>query len=753
MLSKSLSSSSLLSSLSCLTLGRCMRFALPAPLSTFIVPVLGLTLALPAAASQVEVKIVDSYRALAAGTFEDAALTPDGAVRLGRQTTPVAKELTGPVLDMVEHRGEVYLAVATPPRVMRVRPGKAAELVAAVDTGLITSLASFGPHLVAITAPEGGAVLIDAKRKKIVETIKFEKAKMLLDVAVLDDTLYAVGGGDEGILASLKRGKKAFEVVVKTKEAHLRSLTADPKRNHLWIGGGDDGVIYRYDPKAKTKEGRLLALYDAAPEETTSLTIDSKGRVYATLVDSNGKLSAGATKRDKSEEATKSGETKPRKIKSSEVVRIDPTGAISILWQSKVDGAFSAALVDDKRLLVGSGPSGKIFDIDPTGKNGAAVVARAKGADEVTAMLVSKGRILAATAHPGGVVEVQSSQAKRGVFTTAPLAASTLARWGRLSVDHTAPAGTSVRWSIRTGNTNDPDQTWTPFSPPLIHAGNPIVDPGKYMQVRVELMGNGKESPIVRSIRAAYLEDNRPPEIDRIDLVLPNYKVMPTQKDAKSTNRSVTFNDGAFKKYLYSGGSPLPKLTERPGGKQTEEPGWRTAFAWVEDPDKDQLRYQWSMARVRPSGEPETFVVVKEWSEEPFYSFDGDRMQAGTYRLKVDVSDVLSNGPDRARTDSMVSSDITVTKDAPVISGGSARRLKGEAVRIRFSAKAAVPLKLAECSVGGADFIPIDSLDGMVDGEEERFEVVLDGKPAFNAVACAVTDELGHRTVAPLSLR
>lgn len=726
-----------------------MRLAL----SSFSLALLSaLVPAAPASASQVEVKIVDSYRALAAGTFEDAALTPDGAVRLGRKTTPVAKELTGPVLDMVEHQGEVYIAVATPPRVMRVRSGKAAELVAAVDTGLITALASFGPHLVAITAPEGGAVLIDAKRKKIVDTIKFEDAKMLLDVTVLDDTLYAVGGGKEGVLVRLKRGKKKFEEVVKTKEAHLRSITADPKRHHLWIGGGDDGVIYRFNPKAKKKAGRLLALYDAAPEETTSLTVDSKGRVYATLVDSNGKLSAGATKRDKSEEAKKSAETKPRKIKSSEVIRIDPTGAVSILWQSKVDGAFSAALIDDKRLLVGSGPSGKIFDIDPTGKHGAAVVARAQGADEVTAMLVSKGRILAATAHPGAVVQVQSSQAKRGVFITAPLAASTLARWGRLSVDHSAPAGTSVRWSMRTGNTNDPDQTWTPFSPPLIHAGNPIVDPGKYMQVRVELIGNAKESPTVRSIRAAYLEDNRPPEIDRIDMVLPNFKVLATQKDDKSLNRSVTFNDGAFKKYLYSGGSPVPKLTERTGGKQTEEPGWRTVFAWVEDPDKDQLHFEWSMARVRPSGQAEAFDVVKEWSEEPFYSFDGDRMPAGTYRLKVRVTDLPSNGPDRALVDTMLSPDIVVTKDAPEISGASARRLKN-AVRIRFSAKAAVPLKHAECSVGGADFIPIDSLDGMVDGEEERFEVVLEGEPAFGAVACAVTDELGHRTQTTVPLK
>ena len=86
------------------------------------------------------------------------------------------------------------------------------------------------------------------------------------------------------------------------------------------------------------------------------MATDSEGRVYATFVDASAKLSDGATARDKSEETEKPKPSKPRKIKSSEVVRIDPDGAVHVLWQSKVDGALSCAMATDgKRLLVGTG--------------------------------------------------------------------------------------------------------------------------------------------------------------------------------------------------------------------------------------------------------------------------------------------------------------------------------------------------------------------------------------------------------------
>ena len=237
-------------------------------------------------ASQVEVKIIDSYRALSGGTFEDMALTADGTLRLGRATTTIAKELTGPVLDLVEHKGDIYVAVASPPRVMRVRPGKPPETVAAVDAGLITALVSYRGELAAVTTPDGGVVLIDVKTKKVNATIPIGVAKVILGAAVLDDTLYVVGGGDEGVLARLDPKKKTFEVLVKTKEAHLRTILADSRTKSLLIGGGDDGILYRFDPKAKDKDpGQLHALFDAAPSETTCLATDSEGRVYATFVD------------------------------------------------------------------------------------------------------------------------------------------------------------------------------------------------------------------------------------------------------------------------------------------------------------------------------------------------------------------------------------------------------------------------------------------------------------------------------------
>ena len=42
-----------------------------------------------------------------------------------------------------------------------------------------------------------------------------------------------------------------------------------------------------------------------------------------------------------------------------------------------------------------------------------------------------------------------------------------LADWGRAYMDSDQPSGTSVELQLRTGSTETPDSTWSPWTPPL----------------------------------------------------------------------------------------------------------------------------------------------------------------------------------------------------------------------------------------------------------------------------------------------
>src|SRR5207344_1957809 len=81
----------------------------------------------------------------------------------------------------------------------------------------------------------------------------------------------------------------------------------------------------------------------------------------------------------------------------------------------------------------------------------------------------------------------------------------------------TVPQGARVEIVTRSGNTETPDDTWSPWSKPYAAAdGSAIVSPNaRYLQWRVTLAGKN-ESPILTSVTAAYLQRNLRPQVRSI---------------------------------------------------------------------------------------------------------------------------------------------------------------------------------------------------------------------------------------------
>ncbi len=709
--------------------------------SVLLLLLLGLFTATSALATRTEVHVIDDYAGFAKGELEGTSLAPDGSVRLGPVVEQIVKDLPGPVLALARGGdGLLYAATAAPGRIWRLAPGKEPELFADMKKPLVTALLPVGRgQLVALTAPDGGAHFLSLDKKREPRVVEASGVKMLLGGAALGDTIYAVGGGDEGVLLRLKPGASSFETLAKVAEKHLRAIAVEGRGQRsprVVVGGGDDGVVYSWEGE------RLRALVDAASSEVTSLVIDRKGRVYAALVDSDGKLSAGATDRDEEEDDGK-GEKKPRKVKSAEVLRLDPSGRVEVLWQSKSHGAYALTL-SRGRLLLGTGARGRIYDVDPDGKRPAGVLARSEGHDEVTVLLSQRdGSVIAGTAHGGGVLSVSSKLREKGAYLSDALDAGSIARYGAVRVDARTPSGAEVRVRLRTGNTSEPDDTWSAFSSPLITGGVPNAPLGRYAQLRFELSRGTGGDPAVSAARLSYLEDNRPPEVSRVEALMPGWRVTLSEREIVDS-RSVTFSEKPFSSYLERAGSRLPKLHERPSGKQVWSPGWRTLYAWVEDPDKDSVRYRFLLGRVDSSGAVSEWRAVKEWSEEPFYSFEAARLADGRYRVRVEVDDSPTNGTLRALPGDGVSPVFRIAHARPRFVDAQASAVQG-GYRARFSLEAELPLAGVRCSAGGDEWLPVDAADGIVDTERERFDVTLPGRDLFSSVSCEAIDEAGNQ--------
>lgn len=702
-----------------------------------------------ASATRVKVHHLDGYTDFAAGDFEGTRLDSTGAVQPGSALDVVTAALPGPVLALARGRDKaLYAATARPGRIWRITEGREPELFAELAHPLVTALLPGpGDSLVAVTAPSGGVHFFDLRGKKPPRVVEASGIDMLLGAAMIGGDVYVVGGGEEGVLLQLAAGATSFTTLARVKEAHLRSIAVAASSNkrvpRIVVGGGDDGVLYAFEA------GRLRALLDATPGEVTAIVIDQRGRVFASLVDTDGKLSAGGTSRDEEEDRDRS---KPREVKSAEVVRIDADGRTTVLWQSKQHGAYALAL-QRGALLVGTGARGRVYELDPEGRRRSSMIARVPGHDEVTALLPQRdGALLLGTAHGGGVYRISPRQPRDAVYLSQALDAGSLARYGVVDTLGFVPPGAAIKVQLRTGNTSAPDDTWSPFSPALVSRGVPEVPLGRYSQLRVELVqGPAGGAPQLVAVRASYLEQNRSPEVERVEVLAPGWRVTPSEREPPDS-RSVTFGERPFQAFLERPGSKLPTLGERPSGKQMWAPGWRTAYAWAEDPDKDALRYRYFLGRAGPAGSVSTWELVQDWSEQPFYSFEAARLADGAYRLKVECDDATTNGPARALPDEAETPVFRIDHQRPQLEAAMAMR-EGAAYRVQFTARAAVPLAAVRCASAGDDWIPLDSVDGLVDASEERFDALLPAGRLFDGVSCELLDEAGNHARADIPLR
>ena len=87
----------------------------------------------------------------------------------------------------------------------------------------------------------------------------------------------------------------------------------------------------------------------------------------------------------------------------------------------------------------------------------------------------AKGRLYFATANPGKLFRLAPTRAARGTYESEPRDAQMVATWGTISWRGTTPAGSRIEISTRSGNTETPDDTWSPWSA-SVHGGRRFAD-------------------------------------------------------------------------------------------------------------------------------------------------------------------------------------------------------------------------------------------------------------------------------------
>jgi hypothetical protein len=618
--------------------------------------------------------VLDDTSELKGGDLKGVALDSDGHVRAGLSLGAVPATQVNSVwsaLPMPD--GSLLLGTGNEGKLLQVKGG-AVTVLAETKALVITSLVQgFGGAVIAGTLPDGKVMKWEKGKLTDLATLKGAEHVWSVAYDAKAKVVYAATG-PEGKLFRITQTGDA-QVYFDAPEQHLMSVAVAPDGT-VYTGASDKAKLYKV-----TAPGRASVLYDFGRTEVRAVAVNQKGEVFAIANDI--KSSSSAPARSRSGEApaqpTTSGKTKGK----GTLYSFGADGKPEQLLDDPDEHYTSLTLGDDGRPYVGTGVEGRVYTVDAG--HTSVMIADAEER-QIGALVMSGKERYVVSSDPAVVHAVKGTGGPDAVWTSKVLDAGIRARFGQLAWDSTG----TLELSTRTGNTKEPDDTWSAWSNALTAPGLVTSPVGRYLQVRARFAKD--PAAVLSQVEVAFLTDN--------------LRAVLTSVDARG-------GDGET-------GDDTPKAS---GGPITRRAESTVNLTWkIDNPDKDELRYR---LQYRLLGTNDWFDLLKagEKLTKESYSWETADLPEGRYRVRVTASDEISNPPDRVTKDVRESGIVLVDNTPPSIDA-----LTATGAHIKGVAQDGVgPIARIELSVAGSDeWFPFFPADGIFD--EQREELDLDVK-------------------------
>jgi hypothetical protein len=725
---------------------------------------------------------MSSYSDFIRGRFDGISLSRDGRLSLAPKMETVFTSDQPVIWSVAEAPdGTLYAGTGHRGRVYRIdRAGKSSLLWTAEQPEVFAVAVDRGGAVYAGTSPDGKVYRIE--NGKATEYFA-PKTRYIWSLAAGPDGALYVGTGDQGKVFRVT-GAGRGELYYDTGQSHITGLAVDSEGRVL-AGTEPNGILYRISAKDKA-----FVLYDAGLPEIRAIVPMPDGTVYAAALGGSvakraqsaaqaaqglagGAGAATATTTITVEaQNTGPGEIKPPEpakpqpqtpapastpqvstqftpvteatgVDKSAVYRINPDNTVETLWSSKEENVYDL-LALEKQILFSTDNNGRIYGLAPDRR---VTLVTQTNEGETTRLLPSDHSVLAATSNMGRIFRLGETPGAGGTYEAPVHDSGTASRWGSLNWRADAPAGCTVRFRTRSGNSVKPDRTWSDWSEPLADAsGSRITSPNaRYIQWKAELAGAGS-TPVLDSITLAYLPQNSPPVVKSINVVMQSVAASQTARPAATSSSaaySVTVSDTGDVTSSAAAGTPTQTLP-RASSQQI------TVVWQAEDPDGDRLVYN---AYFRGEGETQ-WKLLRGDTHENSVTFDADVLADGKYFFRVVASDREANPPATAREGQLVSAPVMIDNTPPVVTIAVVRH-SGSTAHIEFdAADAASALRRCEYSLDAASWVPVAAADGVIDSLHEKFVLDLTGlAPGEHLLVIRAADGANNTGVAKVILK
>jgi len=547
------------------------------------------------------------------------------------------------------------------------------------------------------------------------------------------------GTGTQGRIYRISPAGKG-EIFLDTDEAHIRVLDKTPGGD-LLAGTDGKGMILKIDATGKSQ-----VLTTSPLAEVTALVTGSAGRIYFAAAGQSSSRGAqrpaappapprpapgqgGEEERIPGQPPAEPPAPQPPAQQppaaapaaqigaavESKIMVLEMDGYSREIWSQQGELILSLAVDRDGRVIAGGGTDGKIYLVDPI-RSESTLLEKADSSQLSALLKEPDGSVLAAGSNLGAIYRLGGKVAPEGSFESAAYDTKVFSSWGKMSWQEETPSGSSVSLQVRTGNTAEPDSTWSEWSAPYTNrAGSSVDSPSaRYVQWKATLKSGGKESPRLGEVDVTYLQRNLPPELKSVDVQAPGTVF---QKANRSSSSAATPGEGgsATGKADRDKGSRRASQQPRP----QSDPEGRAAQWGASDPNGDDLIYS-----VYYRGAEETQWKVMETDlTDSFFSWDATSLADGTYLLRIVAEDSPSNPVGASLSAERLSDPFDVDNNPPLISPIQGA-VSGSSLKLEFEATDSFS-DMGEVfySVNAREWDLLPPVDGFTDSPQEAYRV------------------------------
>ncbi len=695
-----------------------------------------------AAASETEFWHTSTFDQFLEGQLQGVSLSREGELRLAPQAFPIfSPDETVALSVAADSNQTIYLGTGHQGKVFRVEGGKTGKLFFQAQEPEILAMAVGQDHAIYVgSSPQGKVYRVTPDGKS---SVFFNpKARYIWALAFDPQGRLYVATGDRGEIFRVDATGKG-SVFFESSQTHIMCLTWD-RAGNLLAGSEPNGLIFRISP-----EGKGYVLYQANLPEIHALAVDDHGNIYAAALggvagkgvpglfvpSTPGTLqapvttitvtAAGGSGAASNADANQPPSTAPtyappmnspmgfgyqgRSPGRGALIQILPDYSAETLWTSNKESIFGLA-IRGQDVVFSTDGDGHVFDLR-TSANGPKLTLLTETREALpTRLLQHDHQLLVATSNIARLFRIGNALETTGNFVSPVKDTRFVSRWGVLAWRGSIPAGTSLEFFTRSGNSDRPDKTWSDWSGPYTKKDTNLITstPARYIQWKAVLHGANGLSPTLEEVSVSYLNQNLPPQIQFLRVSTAGERtglVGSTGNTGGMGTVSVTMTPGAFGAPT-AGNAPMPKQP--------------ISLTWqAEDPNGDRLEYDLYLK----AADEENWHLVKRNLHETNYTLNADSYADGQYQARLVASDQESNPPGEGRTADLVSVPFWIDNSPPVVQVVSQKEVNGGA-EIHFTARSQVaPLRSAEISTNSRDWQQITSDDGIVDSQYEAFTV------------------------------